>query len=331
MRSVLVGLMVLSGGVFVPAQVPAVPTVPAPTWLSTSGVAAVAPRRSHLPAPTHKSRLRTRDRTIPLRHPQQPMGGHWLIGTLDLNQLRFAQSRRALNKSRGRRAEHHPTGRGHRFHPLGHTDLFTDCGVTRCSRADLPGDHLPGVQPDPQRKFDTIAAGNLATQIADAAVDLQCSPTRAQRVVLQSHWCTEECHDPVASELVQRAAVAFHHGSGLIDQLRHDLAQALRTGRRGDVHGMHDVGEQNRDLLVLGRLCGRCDRRAALATELGLLAQFRAARFAQQSRRCHLTRPAHRRSTALSCHRWPASMCHIATAMSTAIPPMTRPAPLSMV
>ncbi|MGA9674570.1 MAG: hypothetical protein WBR28_04755 [Mycobacterium sp.] len=47
MRSVLVGLMVLSGGVFVPAQVPAVPTVPAPTWLSTSGVAAVAPRRSH--------------------------------------------------------------------------------------------------------------------------------------------------------------------------------------------------------------------------------------------------------------------------------------------
>ena len=31
MRSVLVGLMVLSGGVFVPAQVPAVPTVPAPT------------------------------------------------------------------------------------------------------------------------------------------------------------------------------------------------------------------------------------------------------------------------------------------------------------
>jgi hypothetical protein len=31
MRSVLVGLMVLSGGVFVPAKLPAVPTVPAPT------------------------------------------------------------------------------------------------------------------------------------------------------------------------------------------------------------------------------------------------------------------------------------------------------------
>jgi len=31
MRSVLVGLMVLSGGVFLPAKLPAVPTVPAPT------------------------------------------------------------------------------------------------------------------------------------------------------------------------------------------------------------------------------------------------------------------------------------------------------------
>ena len=34
--------------------------------------------------------------------------------------------------------------------------------------------------------------------------------------------------------------------------------------------------------------------------------------------------------TSTSCHRWPASMRHIATAMSTATRPMTRPAPLSM-
>ena len=89
-----------------------------------------------------------------------------MIGTLDLNQLRVTEHRRALDQPCGGGAEHHPTRRCRRFHPLGHADLLTDRGVTRAARTDLPGDHLPGVQPDPQLKLDTIAAGDLLGQIA---------------------------------------------------------------------------------------------------------------------------------------------------------------------
>ena len=36
---------------------------------------------------------------MPFPHAQQPTGGHRFVGTLDLNQLRFAESRCALNQS----------------------------------------------------------------------------------------------------------------------------------------------------------------------------------------------------------------------------------------
>ena len=69
----------------------------------------------------------------------------------------------------------------------------------------------------------------------------------------------------------------------------HDLAQPLGTDRRCDVHRMHHVGEQHRDLLVLRRSGGLCDRCTALVTELGVRWQFGAARPTQQSRRCQRT------------------------------------------
>ena len=85
------------------------------------------------------------------------------------------------------------------------------------------------------------------------------------------------CHGP---------AVALHHRRRALDQLGHDLAQPLRTHRRRDVHRVHDIGEQHRDLLVLRRLGGLCDRRAALTTELGCRAQLRAARPTGKARGC---------------------------------------------
>ena len=67
-------------------------------------------------------------------HAQQAMGRDRLIGTLDLNQLRLAESRCAFNQPCGGRAEHHPAGRSDRLHPLSHTDLLADGGVTERRR-----------------------------------------------------------------------------------------------------------------------------------------------------------------------------------------------------
>ena len=103
----------------------------------------------HLPPPTDQIRLSTLDSAMPFPHAQQPMGRDRLIGTLDLNQLRLAESRCAINQSRGGRAEHHPTRRSDRLHPLRHPHLLTDGGVTERPRTDLTGDHLTGVQARP--------------------------------------------------------------------------------------------------------------------------------------------------------------------------------------
>ena len=64
----------------------------------------------------------------------------------------------------------------------------------------------------------------------------------------------------VTGELAHRAAVALHHRRRTVDQIGHDLAQPLRTDCRRDVHRMHNIGEQHRDLLVLRRSGGVCDR-----------------------------------------------------------------------
>ena len=56
---------------------------------------------SHLPAPTDQIRLSTPGSAMPVAHAQQPTGGHSSVCTLDLNQLRLAESRRAFDKSRG--------------------------------------------------------------------------------------------------------------------------------------------------------------------------------------------------------------------------------------
>ncbi len=75
---------------------------------------------------------------------------------------------------------------------------------------------------------------------------------------------------------VQRrtAAVTLHHRRTAVGEVGHDLAQPLRTHRRGDVHRMNNIGEQDGDLLVLSGF-RRCRHRcAALRTELRILRQL---------------------------------------------------------
>jgi hypothetical protein len=102
----------------------------------------------------------------------------------------------------------------------------------------------------------------------------------------------EHRHDPVTGPLCDRAAVPLHHRRAAVGELGHDLAQPLRTHRRGDVHRVDHVGEQHRHLLVLGMCIVRRNRSTALITELRVRRQFSAARPAHQGCRRHLTGPA---------------------------------------
>ena len=127
--------------------------------------------------------------------------------------------------------------------------------------------------------------------------------------------CAEDRHDAVAGELVNGPSVPLHHSSGVIDKFGHDLAKAFRAHGRRDVHGMHDVGEQHRDLLVFRRLGGLSERRTALAAELRCRAQLCAARPARQSRRRRCIAPVVHASIVSSLVR---PVCHFAPGMQPA-------------
>src|SRR6478672_4281071 len=51
----------------------------------------------HLPAPTDQIRLSTPDGVMPFSHAQQAMGGHWFLGTLNVNELSLTHSGCAIN------------------------------------------------------------------------------------------------------------------------------------------------------------------------------------------------------------------------------------------
>jgi hypothetical protein len=89
---------------------------------------------------------------------------------------------------------------------------------------------------------------------------------------------------------IDSPSVPLHHSSGVIDKFGHNLAEAFRTHRGRDVHGVHDVGEQHRHLLVLRRSGGLGERRTALTAELRYRIELRAARPTRHSpRKCIAT------------------------------------------
>ena len=135
----------------------------------------------HLPPPTHQIRLDTLDQAMPFLHAQQPLGRDRLIGTLDLNQLRLAESRCAINQSRGGCAKHHPTRRSDRLHPLSHPHLLTDSGVTERPRTDLTGDHLARVQAHPQPQIRHRRGLGLRRRAASPPLERPTPPGRREQ------------------------------------------------------------------------------------------------------------------------------------------------------
>ena len=119
-------------------------------------------------------------------------------------------------------------------------------------------------------------------------------PNMRERVVLQRDRGAEQGHDAIPGELVDRPAAALHHRRAQVKQRSHDLPEPLRAHHRGDVHRVHYVGEKHRHLLVLRRLGGVCDWRAALTAELVCCAQLCATRSAREARgrRCAAAVPA---------------------------------------
>ncbi len=218
---------------------------------------------------------------------QAPSGNR--VAAFDMNQLMLTEHDGVARQPGRRFAQHHPVRWRHRLHALGHADFLADGGVSQRPRTDRAGDHLAGIEAYPHPQVQMVEVSDFAGEPLRRFLQAQGRHTGPNRVVLQRYGRAEHGHDAVAGELVHGAAVTLHHRHRAINQLGHDLAQPLGTHRRGDVHRMHHVGEQNSHLLVLAMFGRVREARTALATELGRRGQSGAARTAREAPLTHGT------------------------------------------
>ena len=127
----------------------------------------------------------------------------------------------------------------------------------RVAVADLAGQHLAGVDPDPQREVDV---GRLRGDPRHVLVDLlhrglhrQAGAHRALRVVLVGDGGAEDRHHVVADVLVHAAAVADDLLSEASQRPVHDRLHGLGVHALGDRRVAGQVGEQDRCLAALLR------------------------------------------------------------------------------
>ena len=140
-------------------------------------------------------------------------------------------------------------GLGQRLHPLRQPDRVPDRGVA--ALADLGGDDLAGIDPDPSREIESVLAPQLGGVLADVVEHLQRRVTGAPRVILVGDRGAEDGHDPVAGELVDGSLEAVYRIGKGGEEALHDRVPLLWVLALGHVHRALNVGKEDRDLLAL--------------------------------------------------------------------------------
>ena len=169
--------------------------------------------------------------------------------------------------------------------------------------------------PSPAASAAALAATSTAAAMSRRLLHAQAA--RQARIAWSSNANrrTEHRHDAVAGELVHRAAVPLHHcrawstSSAMISRSRSAPTAAAMsiectTSANSTVTCLYSAGV----VAVATGAPHSLQNRAISAA-----AQYRTTRTPRLLPSCHAASPL--AFTSLSCHRWPANMCHIAAAI----------------
>ena len=117
--------------------------------------------------------------------------------------------------------------------------------------ADRAHDHSTGVQADANSDRDAFSPSRAIAVPSDRLLHHERRVARPHGVILVGNRRAEECHDPVAHDLVHRALVPvyrFHHP---FENRVEKLPRLLGIAVGEQLHRALQVGEEYGDLLAL--------------------------------------------------------------------------------
>ena len=181
--------------------------------------------------------------SIDLDRLAQPLDGH-RAKRIDLNAL-LAQPERVPCHERG-------AGPRELLHPGRQMGRLPDGGIVHAEIAPNGAhDDLARVQADPDLDVEALRAPQVPGVPTDGSLHLQRRIASAHPMVLVGDGRAEECHDPIAHDLVDSALVTM---DGLHHQLEHwikNLTGFLGIAAGEQLHRALQISEQDRDLLAL--------------------------------------------------------------------------------
>ncbi len=185
---------------------------------------------------------------------EKPVGGNRLGLPAQLEPChRLALDCFAHEHERGL-AQEHFAGRGRLLQACRHVDSIAGCETLRRT-----GHNLAAVETDPR----------LEAELGQRLPHLSCGPHRAQGIVFVDDRHTEDGHDGVTDELLDRSAVALDDCFHPLEVARQKCTQRLGVDRFAELGRSGHVAEEDGDGLPLlaGRL--RAQGRSAVRTERG--------------------------------------------------------------
>ena len=144
------------------------------------------------------------------------------------------------------------SGLGECFHALGQSDGVTLRGIIHAQVvSDLADHHFTRVEPDPHAEGDAVLDPHLVRVLAYRVANMQRGVTSALGVILVRDRRTEECHDSVTGELIDRAFEAVHALGENLEEALEDAVPLLGIELLGEFERPLHVREQDRHVLAL--------------------------------------------------------------------------------
>ena len=181
--------------------------------------------------------------------PEQSEGPHRLGLPLQHQRPDILDLDAVTDEGEGGLAKQHLPRGGRRLQPS--RDVRCVPRHERHSARAVTGQHLAGVDSEPDRQLDPEPGREVLVQISYGGEQVCCSAHRPQGVVFAHGRDAEDPDHGVPDELLNRATMLLHGSSRTIPVVREDASQNLRIDGGAEHRRVDQVTEEDRHRLAL--------------------------------------------------------------------------------